>query len=318
MMNMLRFTQSRRKFIRNCVLSGVLLPLANAKSFAIAPAAPLRIHIFSKHLQFLKYQELADAAKEMGFDGVDLTVRPNGHVLPERVADDLPKAADALRKAGLQPLLMTTAIDDANDGTDRKVLETASKLGFKNYRMNWLTYREGESMPLQIRQFEKQMRELSLLNKQYGLTGMYQNHSGRGVGSNLWEVWQLLKEVDKQHLGSQYDIRHAMVEGAESWQNGFELIRDQIRSVTVKDFKWGQTNGKWHVIDVPIGEGMIDFIAYFKLLKKYNVDVPVTLHIEYDLGGAQSGATSITIDRKEVFSAMKKDLAKVRDLWQQA
>jgi sugar phosphate isomerase/epimerase len=295
-----------------------LLPLANAEGFAAWPPKPLPVHIFSKHLQFLKYQDLADAAKEMGFDGVDLSVRPGGHVLPERVEEDLPKAADALRKAGLQPSLMTTAIDDANDETDKKVIETASKLGFKNYRMNWLSYKEGQPMPAQIEQFEKQMRELSLLNKQYGLTGMYQNHSGRGVGSNIWEVWQLLKQVDKQFLGSQFDIRHAMVEGAESWQNGFELIHDQIKSVTVKDFKWGQTNGKWHVVDVPIGEGMIDFVSYFKLLKKYNIDVPVTLHIEYDLGGAQSGATSITIDKKEVFNAMKKDLAKVRDLWQQA
>jgi sugar phosphate isomerase/epimerase len=315
---MLPFHHSRRKFIRNAALSGVLLPLANVKGFAAQPAAPLRVHIFSKHLQFLKYQELADAAKEMGFDGIDLTVRPNGHVLPERVEEDLPKAAEAMRKAGLQPLLMTTAVDDANDSTDKKLIATASKLGFRRYRMNWLTYKEGEPMPAQIEQFEKQMRALSLLNKQYGLTGLYQNHSGRGVGSNMWEVWQLLKEVDKQYLGSQYDIRHAMVEGAESWQNGFELIHDQIKSVTVKDFKWGETNGKWHVVDVPIGEGMIDFVAYFKLLKKYNIDVPVTLHIEYDLGGAQSGATSIAIDKKEVFSAMKKDLAKVRDLWQQA
>jgi sugar phosphate isomerase/epimerase len=315
---MLPFNHSRRKFIQNAALSGVLLPLANTESFAIPSARPLRVHIFSKHLQFLNYEELADAAKEMGFDGIDLTVRPNGHVLPERVEQDLPKAAEAMRKAGLQPLLMTTAVDDANDSTDKTLIATASKLGFKRYRMNWLTYKEGEPMPAQIEQFEKQMRALSLLNKQYGMTGLYQNHSGRGVGSNMWEVWQLLKQVDKQFLGSQYDIRHAMVEGAESWQNGFELIHDQIKSVTVKDFKWGETNGKWHVVDVPIGEGMIDFIGYFKLLKKYNIDVPVTLHIEYDLGGAQSGATSITIDKKEVFSAMKKDLAKVRDLWQQA
>jgi sugar phosphate isomerase/epimerase len=317
-MNTSPLTHSRRKFIRNAALSGVLLPLANTKSFAIHPQKAFPVHIFSKHLQFLKYQDLADAAKEMGFDGVDLSVRPNGHVLPERVEEDLPKAAEALRKAGLQPSLMTTAIDDANDSLDRKVIETASKLGFKNYRMNWLAYKGGEPMPTQIGRFEKQMRELSLLNRQYGLTGMYQNHSGRGVGSNIWEVWQLLKEVDKQFLGSQYDIRHAMVEGAESWQNGFELIRDQVKSITVKDFKWGQTNGKWHVVDVPMGEGMVDFVSYFKLLKKYNIDVPVTLHIEYDLGGAQSGATSISIDKKEVFNAMKKDLAKVREFWQQA
>ena len=34
----------------------------------------LDIHIFSKHLQFLNYRDMADAARTLGFDGIDLTV----------------------------------------------------------------------------------------------------------------------------------------------------------------------------------------------------------------------------------------------------
>ena len=102
----------------------------------IASENRLKVHIFSKHLQFLNYQEMAEAAAEMGFDGIDLTVRPNGHVLPERVETDLPKAVEAMRKLDLVPSLMTTAVDDADNSTDRKVLEVAAKLGFKYYRMN--------------------------------------------------------------------------------------------------------------------------------------------------------------------------------------
>jgi hypothetical protein len=33
---------------------------------------------------------MAKAATEIGFDGVDLTVRPKGHVLPDNVEKDLP------------------------------------------------------------------------------------------------------------------------------------------------------------------------------------------------------------------------------------
>ena len=55
-----------------------------------------------------------------------------------------------------------------------------------------------------------------------------------------------------------------------------------------------------------------------KLLKRYQINVPVTLHLEYSLGGAESGATKISCDKKIVFDAMKKDLQKVHDLWQQA
>jgi L-ribulose-5-phosphate 3-epimerase len=45
--------------------------------FRTAVADRLKINIFSKHLQFLNYYDLAEAAAEMGFDGIDLTVRPS-------------------------------------------------------------------------------------------------------------------------------------------------------------------------------------------------------------------------------------------------
>jgi sugar phosphate isomerase/epimerase len=104
------------------------------------------ILVFSKHLQFLDYQEMANKAKEIGFDGIDLTVRPGGHVLPERVQTDLPKAVEAINKAGLRPMMMTTAVENAS-GTDEIVLKTAAKLGIKYYRMNWYKYSNKESMP---------------------------------------------------------------------------------------------------------------------------------------------------------------------------
>ena len=34
----------------------------------------LKIHIFSKHLQFLNYQDMAEAVAEMGFDGIDINM----------------------------------------------------------------------------------------------------------------------------------------------------------------------------------------------------------------------------------------------------
>lgn len=40
----------------------------------------LQLYIFSKHLQFLDYTGMSEAAREMGFDGIDLTVRPKDAV----------------------------------------------------------------------------------------------------------------------------------------------------------------------------------------------------------------------------------------------
>ena len=61
-----------------------------------------------------------------------------------------------------------------------------------------------------------------------------------------------------------------------------------------------------------------DFDKYFKLLKKYNLKPPVSLHLEYDLGGAEKGLSKISVDKKVVFDAMKKDLKVIQILWQNA
>jgi hypothetical protein len=37
-------------------------------------------------------EKSAKAASEIGFNGIDLTVRQKGHVLPENVVKDLPRA----------------------------------------------------------------------------------------------------------------------------------------------------------------------------------------------------------------------------------
>ena len=311
---------SRRSFLKKSILASTLFPLIHGNLFSMVHTtteSPLKIHIFSKHLQFLNYQDMVEAAAEIGFDGIDLTVRPNGHVLPGRVENDLPKVVEAMRKVGFAPLMMTTAVEDAGDITDKKVLSLAAKLGIQFYRMNWFSYPDRKSMPASMKHFQQKVKELSLLNKELGLTGCYQNHSGNLAGSSLWELWELLKEADKQYMGIQYDIRHAVVEGGLSWQNGLRLVQSQIKTLTIKDFHWQKENGKWVVHDTPIGEGMVDFKTYFKLLKQYKINVPVTLHMEYPLGGAEHGATKLSCDKQIVFNAMKKDLQKIHDLWQQ-
>jgi len=123
---------SRRSFLKvaslasTAVLTGINPLFAQVAS---ATSSARKVYVFSKHLQWLDYPEMAATAREIGFDGVDLTVRPNGHVLPERVKEDLPKAVEALKAEGLLADRMTTAITDPDDVLTLDVLETAAKTG---------------------------------------------------------------------------------------------------------------------------------------------------------------------------------------------
>ena len=80
-----------RRELMQAAAAAALTPLSGRA--AEAPSFCL----FSKHLPDLGWSDLGRAVKESGFDGVDLTVRAKGHVLPERAAADLPRAIDAIR-----------------------------------------------------------------------------------------------------------------------------------------------------------------------------------------------------------------------------
>ncbi|GAA4269327.1 sugar phosphate isomerase/epimerase [Hyunsoonleella aestuarii] len=278
----------------------------------------LSVNIFSKHLQFLDYKATGEMANELGFDGVDLTVRPKGHVLPELVKIDLPKAIEAIKVGGSDCKMMTTSIESVNNKLDVDILNTASKHGIKYYRTNWFEYLREKPLEESIEIYKNQIKELSELNKELNIIGCYQNHAGEKIGASYWEIKQLLESTNLNYFGTQYDIRHAVAEGGHSWVNGLKLLKNNIKVIVLKDFKWGVVNGKWKPVNVPIGEGMVDFDSYFKLLKKFKLKPPVSLHLEYDLGGAEKGLSKISVDKKVVFNAMKTDLNRIQKLWESA
>ncbi len=312
---------SRRNFTKLSVTALSSLPLLVYDNTLLnsptKPSEALKVHLFSKHLQFLDYNGMSEAAAEMGFNGLDLTVRPKGHVLPERVSEDLPKAVTAMQNNGLNPKIMTTNVWDITQTEQKKVLETASNLGFSHYRTGWLNYVEDRTIVESQSIYGQQAKKLEDVNKVLNLIGCYQNHAGNHVGAPIWDLPPILETTNNQYIGVQYDIRHAVVEGGSSWELGLKRIKPFIKSIVIKDFKWGIVDGKWKPINTPLGEGMVNFKRYFSLLKEYGINVPVSLHLEYDLGGAEHGATKISMDKKEIFSKMKKDLTFLREVWQE-
>lgn len=310
---------SRREFTKLGALALSSIPLLSFQNGFVNDTSKvskeLDVHLFSKHLQFLDYNDMSAAASKMGFDGLDLTVRRKGHVLPKNVVEDLPKAVAAMKKYGLPPKMMSTNVWNTQNELNKTVLETASNLGFTYYRTDWLKYPASRSIKKSQEIYGEQARALEKLNKKLNLIGGYQNHAGKHVGAPFWDLLPILERTEGKHLGSQYDIRHAVVEGGESWELGLESIKPYINSIVIKDFKWGKVNGKWKPVSVPMGEGMVDFKRYFSLLKKYQINVPVSLHVEYDLGGAEKGKTKITIPEKEVLRRIQKDLIFLKETW---
>lgn len=309
---------NRREFLSNSLLLTTGISLAGKTSAKPIPpggkqtirseSEVFKISIFSKHLQWLNYAEMAQVAAQMGFDGIDITVRPGGHVLPERVTEDLPKAVDAIKKAGMNVYMITTAITDADHASTENILKTASALGIRHYRMGWLSYNSQKKIEDNLMDIEAKLIKLAALNKKYSINGEYQNHSGQYFGASIWDLYTVLKQINSPWIGSQYDILHATVEGANAWPIGLKLISPYIKSIDIKDFQWAKKDGKWISEIVPLGEGLVDYKNYLDALKLHGINVPISMHYEYSLGGAEHGDTSITIDRDDVINAMRRDL----------
>ncbi len=303
-------------------------------------ARDLPIVYFSKHLQWLNWEPMAATAAELGFDGIDLTVRKGGHIEPKRVREDLPKVAKIVRKAGLDIPMITAGIVDANSPDAEAIIRAASEAGIPRYRWGWFSWSDNQKVPdlsnfsssierpsgllidipNRLAQLKKQVSTLAALNEKYKICAMYHNHSGLMVGASLWDLWVLLKDFDPRWVSSNFDVGHATVEGGlGGWVASTRLMAPFMRGLAIKDFKWGKSaKGEWEPLWCPLGEGMVNFPAYFAMIKECKFSGPVQLHTEYPLGGIENGARTLTLDKSQILATVRKDLATLKGWMKQA
>jgi L-ribulose-5-phosphate 3-epimerase len=301
----------RRNFIKTTAAGATGMALSGKIPAAVFSTSVKKrpIHVFTKCLQFLSYDEIAEVLAEQGFDGADLTVRPNGQILPEKVTTDLPKALKALRKAGVDSNMIVTEINNPDDPVSNNILKTMADFGIGYYRMGYFSFDPKKSIHQNLDEHKITFEKLEKMNRKYGVHGDYQNHSGTRVGGPVWDLYHLLKDRDPEFIGVQYDVRHATVEGGVSWPLGMKLLATWIRTTDIKDFIWFKDEAaKWRIKNVPLGEGMVDFKTYFELYKSFNIEAPVSIHYEYELGGAEHGRKDPTMSLDEIKSWLKKDL----------
>mgnify|MGYP002525479526 CR=1 FL=1 len=114
----------------------------------------------------------------MGFDGIEAAVREGGHVLPEHAEEELPRLVEALKKNGLAVTIMASSINSVRQPLTEKVLRTAAGLGIKRYRLAYLRYDLAKPIRPQIASHRAQLKDLAEMNRDLGISGVYQNHAG--------------------------------------------------------------------------------------------------------------------------------------------
>ncbi len=235
-----------------------------------------QICAFIKFIQELSFDELAETMAEQGFQGIEATIRPNGLIEPDDVPEKLPLLVAALEKRNINITVMTTRINTAN-AANELILKTAADLGITRYRTDYYRYDLKKPVLPQIESFRPLAEGLAKLNRKLGMTGIYQNHAGpKYLGSTMWDLNQLLNDIDPNEIGVAFDIRHAIASGGQSWPVFWNVIEQKVKAVYVKDFRWKGLQTE----NVPLGEGVLD-PKFFKMIRSKGIHMPISLHVEY-------------------------------------
>jgi sugar phosphate isomerase/epimerase len=247
-------------------------------------------------------RNLGRTVKSLGFGGVDLTVRPKGHVEPARVSVDLPPFVAGIRSEGVTVPMITTDLHSDGEPAARPTLETAARLEIPYFKTGYYYY-EFADVKKEVEAAGGQLRSLAELSANCGVRLGFHNHTGY-IGGPIWDIAPIVDTLPPRIAGYYFDVRHAVAEGGDAgWRTAFNIVAPRLFMIAIKDFYWEKTPKGWRQRNCPLGEGMVDWTRYFRMLADAKFQGPLSLHLEYDLPGdtpQKLEASTITAAAKDL------------------
>lgn len=307
----------RRTILKTIVVAGAA---AGGPRLTLAEGEPKsasggpRPCLFTKPLQNRPIGQLPEVLRACGIDAVDLTCRTKGHVLPQRVASDLPAAHDLLAKAGIAIPMITTEITDADKGNAEAIVKTAARLGIRYLKLGYYSYADLNRIEATVAETKVRLRGVAALCEAHGVTAGFHNHCGLNVGAAMWDVHELIKDLPREAVSSYFDVRHATVEGGDGgWRIGLGLLAPRIRMVAVKDFIWSKEGkGEWRAKDVPLGKGMVHLEEALGRLRALHLAGPISLHVEHATMERSVGSE----EDQRAIDAIRRDWGALKEMLQ--
>ena len=313
---MTKATLRRREFLAGLSATALAGCATRAPSAARGPSAAAaaarggtrRFHVFSKEFQppvCPSAEAVCDLLAAAGADGVQWTVRGNGHVKPERAKVELPRLVKRCAALGLScESICTNVTSDAagrpglSEGAE-DLLRIAADCGITQFRPAYFFYDvKNETFAQSRNRIRRGFANLAALCERTGVKAAYQNHSSWDetvFGGVIWDLYDCLRDLDPRYVGLEYDPMHAFFETNNSWTHGFDLVMPWISTVDLKDSVYEadaasprQTRRK----AVAAGEGVIPWTEVRKHLDAAGAHPLFNLHLEQGLRGVDSEAAT--------------------------
>jgi sugar phosphate isomerase/epimerase len=252
---------------------------------------PFTIVLNSKFFSQLSVEQLGQKARELGYDGVDLCVRPGHPVHPENVRAALPAAAKRWEAEGIVCPMATAAVT-LNDPAAPEVpglFAGCADAGVPRLKIGFWRFRENEPFRDQLDHARRALAGFAALAQEHGVQVCYQTHSGPCLGSNCAGLLALLDGLDPRHVGAYPDLGHLALDG-EDLAMGLAMIADWLSVVAIKDaYHAPQPPGSEPPFAprfVPVGSGSVNWRRALDLLRRLAFTGPLTVHTEYNFDEA--------------------------------
>lgn len=264
-----------------------------------------RVTVFSKPWNFPP-AETAATVQKIGFDGVELPVRPGFAVTPENVEKDLPEAVRILGEHGL-------VIASVAGPTDEPTIAACAATGVPIIR-TLVKVPEGAgylaAMNDAIRGYEKLLPTL----ENSGVTIGIQNHCNREV-SSVMGIRYLVEKFPTSAVAGVLDVGHCGLAG-EFADLAVDILWDHLCLVNLKNAVWRRTNDEKEEIPEfgsfwTLGrDGMGNWKSFLDELKKRNYTGDYCLSAEYSANVGED----LTGESDQLNQMIAEDLAYARSL----
>ncbi len=193
--------------------------------------ADVAFSVFTKHWKSVPLGRLGELVRSMGFEGVELPVRPGFQVEPERADRDLPSAARQLADAGVTIRSVAATVDEAMimacADTGVPVIRIMAPIG------------TDESYAGAEQRYWREFDALLPVLDRAGMTLGVQNHAGRQV-ANAIGLRSLIGRYDPRLVAAIWDAGHEAVAGTEP-ELAIDIIWPHLCVVNLKNAVWLQT-----------------------------------------------------------------------------
>lgn len=236
----------------------------------------MKLALFTKPFGNSPPKDVAEVLVHLGVPCVDLLVRPSATVSPDR-PELIREAARAFCDREIEVAMVTTDIVEASRSSQAIFAQTAAA-GIDLVRLGFFPYDPTLGYAGSRDDVRRRLAELQELARDEGVRLALQLHHGTVHPSGALTAW-LVSELDPSVIKAYIDPGNQVFEGSEDWRITFDLLRDRIACVGVKDAAWGNRDGTWRADWVALGDGMVPWATVMAGLERFSFSGVLSLHL---------------------------------------